>query len=559
MLTGSGTTAQSLGELSAAVAETVNRLNSLTDSMESMEKWRSEAEKHAKETTKTMASMNNMIASVVEMLNKRLPSEEDMPTPYRNPSKQPIQVNKRISEPSGSDTTLGYQRTREIMPDRDSLVRKLDMPLFDGKHPYGWIARMENFFRVGQYPEHQKLELIALSLEGDVLSWYNGEDRRLPFQSWTELKKRIVSRFGNQQMSTPKQCLAVITQTGSAADYVKRFEEISSLVVGVDDEMLEVVFFGGLKQEMKEIVRRKEPRDLPHMIATVLQMEDGLLCRRMMNVRQTSARGNQYHNFSSKLSSHNNTALTWKTKPLLIEAAPEGDKPQNKTQSQTTKPAERGRLHLSPAEYARRKRDGQCYKCDEKHFYGHVCANKQLQALTVIDGCEVELVEDEFFDTVEENQQGVVTECMSLSFNAFVGLPSTTTTKMWGTIGKLRVVVMLDSGATHNFVNPRVVTQANLQLQTTTTLDVQLGTGVTVSGVGICRDVDFKVANLGFHADFLILELGNVDVILGVQWLRTLGKCQVDWETHELSFVYKGKKETLYGDPTIHNCKFSFM
>lgn len=54
-------------------------------------------------------------------------------------------------------------------------------------------------------------------------------------------------------------------------------------------------------------------------------------------------------------------------------------------------------------------------------FYGHICANKQLQALTVIDGCEVELVEDEFFDTVEE-EQGPTTECMALSFNSFAGI-----------------------------------------------------------------------------------------------------------------------------------------
>ncbi|KAJ4889334.1 Retrotrans_gag domain-containing protein [Raphanus sativus] len=242
MVMGSGAAEQSIGELSAAVAETVNRLNSLTDSMDAMAKWRSEAEKHAKETTKTMSTMNTMIASLVEMMNKRFPSDDDIHTPYLNPSKQLIQVNGGNSEPGGSDTLLGYRRITDIMPDRDSLIRKVDMPMFDGKHPYGWIARMENFFRVGQYSEHQKLELIALSLEGDVLSWYNGEDKRLPFKNWTELKKRIVSRFGNHQMSTPKQCLAVITQTGTVADYVRRFEEVSSLVVGVDDEMLEAVF-----------------------------------------------------------------------------------------------------------------------------------------------------------------------------------------------------------------------------------------------------------------------------------------------------------------------------
>lgn len=76
-----------------------------------------------------------------------------------------------------------------------------------------------------------------------------------------------------------------------------------------------------------------------------------------------------------------------------------------------------------------------------------------------------------------------------------------------------------------------------------------------MKGLGICRKVKFGIQNISFTSDFIALDLGTSDVILGVQWLRTLGKCQVDWDAHELSFLYKGSWVTIRGDPELHKGK----
>lgn len=72
-----------------------------------------------------------------------------------------------------------------------------------------------------------------------------------------------------------------------------------------------------------------------------------------------------------------------------------------------------------------------------------------------------------------------------------------------------------------NFISLAVAKQAHLKLCHQSGLDVRLGTGVEVSGLGVCPAVKFQVAHAEFETDFIALELGNVDVILGVQWLRT--------------------------------------
>lgn len=71
---------------------------------------------------------------------------------------------------------------------------------------------------------------------------------------------------------------------------------------------------------------------------------------------------------------------------------------------------------------------------------------------------------------------------------------------------------------------------------------VVMGTCLIVKGDGICRQVPLKLSGLLVEKDFLTFELGSSDVILGMQWLRILGKMQVDWNTLTMSFDVRETK-----------------
>lgn len=43
-----------------------------------------------------------------------------------------------------------------------------------------------------------------------------------------------------------------------------------------------------------------------------------------------------------------------------------------------------------------------------------------------------------------------------------------------------------------------------------------------------------------------VLDLGAIDLILGVTWLRSLGQVLMDWRMMSMSFLWQGKRVTLY-------------
>lgn len=51
-------------------------------------------------------------------------------------------------------------------------AKKLDLPLFNGSNPDGWIIRAERFFSFYRLSEVERVEAAVVSLEGDALLWY---------------------------------------------------------------------------------------------------------------------------------------------------------------------------------------------------------------------------------------------------------------------------------------------------------------------------------------------------------------------------------------------------
>ena len=118
---------------------------------------------------------------------------------------------------------------------------------------------------------------------------------------------------------------------------------------------------------------------------------------------------------------------------------------------------------MSPAETDERRKQGLCYYCDDKYSPGHKCKEPKFFQIDVTDNNSSEEApplggpEDEVEEIQKDNELPATPKEPVISLHALAGIYAPQTLKIRGFIKNRRVVVLIDSGSTHNFIHWRVV------------------------------------------------------------------------------------------------------
>lgn len=194
---------------------------------------------------------------------------------------------------------------------------------------------------------------------------------------------------------------------------------------------------------------------------------------------------------------------------------------------------------------------GLCFTCDEKWSHNHHCKNKR--ELNVILGpgeVEVETGEEE-----DRNEEEAPLTMAVISLSSVVGISHPQTMRMKGEIHGQEVVVMVDSGATNNFISASAVSRLLLEPTEGDRYGVILGNGEKIYGTGKCQKLLMNIQGVEIVEDYLILGLGSTDIILGMQWLEKLGEVVTNWKQQVMKFFWEGEERTLKGDPSLERSK----
>ena len=110
------------------------------------------------------------------------------------------------------------------------------------------------------------------------------------------------------------------------------------------------------------------------------------------------------------------------------------------------------------------------------------------------------------------------------------------TLKIEGAIDGIPVIILVDSGATHNFVSRKLVTALGLPATFFLGINIQLGDSYKVFVNQRCPNLNVTVGSCDFKLSALVFDMGHLDMVLGIEWLKTLGDVVHNWDQSSMRF-----------------------
>jgi len=116
------------------------------------------------------------------------------------------------------------------------------------------------------------------------------------------------------------------------------------------------------------------------------------------------------------------------------------------------------------------------------------------------------------------------------------------------TIAGQVVLLLVDGGSTHNFIQQALVTQLGLPCRDTTPLKVMVGNGQHLECTSFCEAITIYIQATPFMVDLYVLPIVGANVVLGVQWLKSLGPILTNFNTFCMQLFHEGQLVELQGN-----------
>ena len=142
---------------------------------------------------------------------------------------------------------------------------------------------------------------------------------------------------------------------------------------------------------------------------------------------------------------------------------------------------------------------------------------------------------------MEAVQEPELANAFVVSLHALAGIRTDNTMLLLVVIQGERLLVLLDTDSTHNFLQGDIMRRLGLQPAGGEHLRITVANGDRLPCAGIARNVPISIEGEAFSITCVGLNLGCFDCILGVDYLCTLGAILWDFEAMMMAFWRDGR------------------
>ncbi|KAJ1412618.1 Retrotransposon gag domain [Sesbania bispinosa] len=316
---------------------------------------------------------------------------------------------------------------------------KLEFPRFTREDVNGWISKCERLFALDDTPEGNKVTLASIAMDEVSYQWFQGFERSFSGRiTWRLLVDAMKVRFG-EVYEDPMEKLVQLRQTGSLSEYQEAFDGLVCKVDLNETQKLSC-YVAGLKPEVAVGVKLFAPRSLLEATRLAKLQE--------RNVFLLQNRGTQLPGAGSDRKAEGNGRRE--------EMAAKISTNSNNQKGILGKPNFKMQQRLSAKELDEHRQKGLCYFCHENFGPGHDCPQrKKMHVLLMETEEEGEVIAED--DVIEEKEVSDEGEDLVVSMNAIHGEARYPTLRIIGWLGKRRIHILVDTGSSHNFVDPSLL------------------------------------------------------------------------------------------------------
>lgn len=112
-------------------------------------------------------------------------------------------------------------------------------------------------------------------------------------------------------------------------------------------------------------------------------------------------------------------------------------------------------------------------------------------------------------------------------------------------IRQYEVVVLINSRSTHNFISEKMTNLLQMSVVLTKPFNVRVANGCSLKCQGQFEHVQILLQGILFSITLYFLPLIELDLVLGIQWLKQLGIVVCNWKKMTMEFQWQNQPQMI--------------